>query len=518
MKHKKEGKGFSLIILTLGSFVSMFIGLASNIIIASYFGTGAEMDAYVVALVIPTTLTTVLITSLGLFFVPAFISIEENTGESAAWTFATTVITIAAPVLATVSMLVYIYANPIADLVAGGFDPAKREITASLIKIMSPVLFFSALGTLFAAFLQSIGKFQVIVIGSLAGSGMYLFLLYILSPMLGIRGVAIAITANYAFTLLFQMLLGLRQRATLIRFDFSEALPHLVSLAKDSFSLSLATIFRRFEEPIEKYYATQAGAGSASYMAYGGRIVTIIQNTYVQNIAKVFFPSISRHFAKGDNRTALDELFLGVRLNGFLIIPILAGIELLSEPLIRLLFERGAFTSVDTKNVALVLFYGSLSLIQPMFASLTSKALIYLKAIKFMFFSSILKLTLFITLILVLMPRYGFIGIVLAGSLSITWPLHLLYIRHRVGPLGASKLLSAFVRFILLSIFMWFACSEWISILEFDSQAHQDLVMLISTPIIGLIIYFSMARFLNFPEFQLMTKHILKLKTQSRSS
>ena len=42
MKHKKEGKGFSLIILTLGSFVSMFIGLASNIIIASYFGTGAE--------------------------------------------------------------------------------------------------------------------------------------------------------------------------------------------------------------------------------------------------------------------------------------------------------------------------------------------------------------------------------------------------------------------------------------------------------------------------------------------
>jgi peptidoglycan biosynthesis protein MviN/MurJ (putative lipid II flippase) len=59
------------------------------------------------------------------------------------------------------------------------------------------------------------------------------------------------------------------------------------------------------------------------------------KNTFARNVSTVFFPPIARYFASGDHKAAIDDIFLGVRLNAFVIIPLLAGLSLLSTPFIR---------------------------------------------------------------------------------------------------------------------------------------------------------------------------------------
>ena len=498
--------------LTLGSIVSMLIGVASNIIIAAYFGTTGSMDAYVVALVIPNTAVILLITSLSMLAVPAFIKINDEQGEERAWAFATSIFCLTALLLTLTAASVIGFSDSISSVFATGFDLKLQQLTSELIVILAPMLVFSALGTLFVSIMQATERFSIAVYGHLAGSSIYLILLYILPQTMGIKGAAIAMTANYAAVLLFQMFLGIKGRAHLVRIKPDTTANDIKQIYKEAATLTLATLVQRFNQPIEKYYATMAGSGSASYIAYSARIITMVKNSFVRNVSKVFFPSIARHFAKGDNKAAINDIFLGVRLNAFLIIPLLAGISLLSTPFIRLLLERGAFTADDTEKVSLALICGSIFLIQPMVNSLTMKALYALKAIKFMALESYIKFMVFVGLIWLLMPTYGYIGIILAGSLNLTWPLHLIYIRYWTGPLGAFRLWLAFIRIILLSLLMWLVCYQWINRITIEDQWMADLVVLTTTPILGLTVYLGFAWLLKFPEITLVVNKLLKKK------
>ena len=78
-KHKEaETKRFSFFILSVSTVASSFIGLASTIILASNFGTGPEMDAFLIALVVPKTLSSILMTCLAMLAVPRFVKVRER--------------------------------------------------------------------------------------------------------------------------------------------------------------------------------------------------------------------------------------------------------------------------------------------------------------------------------------------------------------------------------------------------------------------------------------------------------
>jgi peptidoglycan biosynthesis protein MviN/MurJ (putative lipid II flippase) len=69
----------------LGGVFSILAGFINQMIIAAYFGAGAEMDAYFTALVIPAYFQVVLITGLSFVFIPAFVREETKGNEDAAW-------------------------------------------------------------------------------------------------------------------------------------------------------------------------------------------------------------------------------------------------------------------------------------------------------------------------------------------------------------------------------------------------------------------------------------------------
>ena len=77
----------------------------------------------------------------------------------------------------------------------------------------------------------------------------------------------------------------------------------------------------------EKYFASQATTGSVSYISYGARIVTVVNNFYLRNVSQALFPSIASHFAQSKPRRAMEEV-----------------IQLITTPVLGILvYARGAW-------------------------------------------------------------------------------------------------------------------------------------------------------------------------------
>ncbi|MDG2047848.1 MAG: lipid II flippase MurJ [Halioglobus sp.] len=516
---KAETKRFSFFILSVSSVASAFIGLASTIILAANFGTGPEMDAFLIALVVPKSLSSILMTCLAMLAVPMFVKVKEDHGERSAWRLATRIFLLAGVALSTASILLALLSDQAAQLIAPGLSYDDQLMTAMFIAILAPVLTVGALETLMKSFFQAMGRFSVTVYASVLGSLSYLALLYFLIPIYGILGAVVAVTSQYTLILLFQLTIGLWGKSNLVdlRSD-DEQRKLLQTLVSSAAVLTFTTSVRRLNPLLEKYFASQATTGSVSYISYGARIVTIINNFYLRNVSQVLFPSIASHFAQFKPRRAMEEVILGSRLNMFIVFPLIAGIGVIREPLIRSIYERGAFTSEDTTNVSLALFYGSLFLLQPMVQSMTSKALYSVHAIKFISFDAYLKLAIYVALMYILMPRYGFIGIILAGSLTITWPLHFIYLYFRIGPYDFRSFLTSLLRILALSSLMWVCCTYWAKLVTFQSQTLTDLIQLITTPVLGISVYAGGAWLMNYPEMTLAVEKLLTRKKKKMFS
>lgn len=169
---------------------------------------------------------------------------------------------------------------------------------------------------------------------------------------------------------------------------------------------------------IDTSLASFLAAGSVSYLFYANRIFQLPFAIIALAITTALFPSIAKALKNENNTLAYQNLNKSFwLLNALLGLCVLGGI-LLAEPIIWLLFERGAFTLQDTKNTAYVLQMYMAGLIPFGLAKLFSMYLYaqhkHLKAAKIAIISLIVNLA----FSLILMQEMGAAGLALAGSIG----------------------------------------------------------------------------------------------------
>jgi putative peptidoglycan lipid II flippase len=169
---------------------------------------------------------------------------------------------------------------------------------------------------------------------------------------------------------------------------------------------------------IDTSLASFLAAGSVSYLFYANRIFQLPFAIIALAITTALFPSIARALKNENNDLAYKNLNKSFwLLNALLGLCVLGGI-LLAEPIIWLLFERGAFTLQDTKNTAYVLQMYMVGLIPFGLAKLFSMYLYaqhkHLKAAKI----AIISLVVNLIFSLILMQKMGAAGLALAGSIG----------------------------------------------------------------------------------------------------
>ncbi len=356
-------------IVGVATLVSRVFGYVRDMVLASFFGAGMAADAFIAAFRIPNLLRRLFGEgSLSIAFVPVFTQTLVKHGRENAMGLAVSSLKLLLILLSVVSVIGIVAAPLIVHLVAPGFfhTPEKMTLTVTLTRLMFPYVIFVGLVALCMGILNVLGHFAAPAIApvllNLAMIGAVLAVSRLSdSETVRVLGLAGGVLLGGVLQLGLQLPFLLRHG---VRFYQSSGLWH--PAMKQIGALMLPVIFGSAVYQINILVGTLLASflpgGSVSYLYYADRLVQFPLGVFAQALATAVLPSLSRQ-AAADDHSGMGETFgHAMSLVLFVTIPAMVGLIVLREPIVALLFERGAFDRQTTRLTSDALLYYSIGL------------------------------------------------------------------------------------------------------------------------------------------------------------
>lgn len=370
-------------IVATATVISRVLGLVREIVIAAYFGTSALNSAFVSAFTLPNLFRRLLGEgALTAAFVPTMSEELERSRKQGAFALLSKVssrLAVLTVAIVGLGMLVFANAEQVLALLArAGMSTETGErllLGADLAVILFPYMVFVCLAAAFSAACQIFGRFT-----EPALSPIWLNLAIIGALMLG--GSLDLVPRQHMHLLCGGVLLGgflqmIVPAGVLVglgwrpRFDLrgDEKVSEIARLMGPTV---IGSAIYLVNIAVQRVIGLSLNDNAASVLNLSNRVMELPIGVFAAAIATVVFPLIARHAARGDLAALGADYHKGMRLVLLLNIPAAAGLALLSEPITRLLFQRGAFQESDTLLMTpiLAIYAGGLP-----FLSFTSLAL-----------------------------------------------------------------------------------------------------------------------------------------------
>jgi len=335
---------------------SRVLGWAREVVLAGKLGTTPEADAYRAAFQIPDILNHLLAGgAFAVAFIPIYSRFRETRGDEAATRLLATVLGTMTLLTLIVTGVLWAWAEPLVALLFGEFSPDKQALTVRLTRIVLPAQIGFVTGGVIRAALMADDRFWTQAAGPLVYNAGIIAGGLLLATELGAEGFAWGALAG---ALLGPLLLpvfdaahsGLRLgfRVAPLDRDFGAYLWRAAPLI---LGLSVLTV----DEWYDRYFGQFAGEGAIAQLGYA-RIVMLVPVAFAgQAVATAALPALSQLWSQRRG-AELNRALLGTLRAAVGLAVVMAGaLVALAEPVVELLYQRGAFTAHDTVRVASLL-------------------------------------------------------------------------------------------------------------------------------------------------------------------
>ncbi len=339
---------------------SRVLGLIREQVFAGLFGAGMAYDAFVVAFRIPNLMRDLFGEgALSAAFITVFSDYNTNRTQKETWQLASNTLTFFTVALSLLILVAIFFAVPLAELLAPKYTliPGKIALTATLTKIMLPFLVVISLSAVVMGMLNTKGRFFIPAmassffnLGSIVG-GVSLSLILPKYGYPAITGMAIGTLIGGTLQLLVQIpvLRSVGFRFT-PRIDISD--PGLRRILRLMIPATIGLSATQINIVIGTNFASSCAEGSVSWLNYAFRLVQLPIGIFGVTISIAMMPLLAKQAANKNidemRKTLISSLVMVLALT----IPATAGLILLAEPVTRLIFERGAFSALDTLHTA----------------------------------------------------------------------------------------------------------------------------------------------------------------------
>ncbi len=341
------------------TMVSRILGFVRDILIAAALGSGAVADAFFVAFRFPNLFRRLF--GEGAFnaaFVPLFAKRLEGEGKDAARGFAEEALSGLVTVLLVLSVAAIAAMPWLMMLLAPGFiqNPAKYDLSVLLTQIAFPYLLCMSVVALLSGVLNSMQRFwaaaaapillNVVLISAIAFAIWLGFERREEAGFILAVGVAIAGIAQLLMLIVATRRAGMKIGFVRPRYTpdmrrlVQLGIPGLVSGGVTQLNIVVGTIIASMQ------------AGAVSYLYYADRLYQLPLGIVGVAVGVVLLPDLARKLRSGDRAAALDSQNRSLEFAMMLTLPAAVGLAIAAEPIIRVLFERGAFGGNDTPATA----------------------------------------------------------------------------------------------------------------------------------------------------------------------
>lgn len=345
--------------LTLASRV---LGFVRDMLMAQLLGTGMAADAFFAAFRFPNLFRRLF--AEGAFnsaFIPVFARALEQEGTDTAYSVASRIVSWLLVVLVVVTVLAEIFMPVVLKPFVPGFldDPAKYDLTVLLTRICFPYLAFMSLMAAFAGILNGLNRFTAAAAAPIL---LNVASIVFFVPMLALGmsagqttavWVAIAIIAG-GIAQLALVATAVRRAGFLPRLRWPRVDPEVRRFWFLAVPAILTGGITQINIFIGTIIASQADS-AISYLYYADRLYQLPLGIIGIAIGTVLLPELARHLKGGrqvEAKAALDQSLLIAML---LAMPAALALIAIAEPIVRVLFERGAFTAEASAATAAAL-------------------------------------------------------------------------------------------------------------------------------------------------------------------
>jgi putative peptidoglycan lipid II flippase len=419
--------------LTLASRV---LALGRDTLQAAYVGASFASDAFFVAFRLPNMFRALF--AEGAFsaaFIPLFNRKVEGDDVSAAVRFAEQALAVLFPVLVVFTALMLAAAWPITFALSGGFaeqnpSPAQFAFAVTLSRFTIPYLMLISLASLLGGILNSLDKFwanaAAPILLNVAMIGALLFF-HGDNPYEAAQAQAISVSVGGVLQLGWLMIacrsagVSLRLRRPRLDDDVKQLmkliLPAAAGAGAAQINLAISTALA----------GGLLDEGSISALYYADRLNQLPLGMIGIGLGTILLPTVSRLLSAGKDGEAMATQNRGIELALFLTLPATIAFITAAEPIVRGLFERGHFVSVDTLRTSWALAAFSLGLPSYVLVKVLTPGYYARSDTRTPVRYAMISVVVNIVGNLILIPTVGMIGPPLATALSSTLNVAMLY-------------------------------------------------------------------------------------------
>ncbi len=359
------------IIVSAMTLISRVLGLVRDVVIANLMGAGAAADVFFFANKIPNFLRRLF--AEGAFaqaFVPVLTEYRQGK-ELDAQRLLIARVSGTLGTLVTMVTLVGVIASPIVAALFGmgwfvdwytdGPQGHKFVLASDLLRITFPYLWFITFTALAGAVLNTLGKFAVAAFTPVFLNIAIIVAALWLGPQLEQPEYALAWGVFFGGLVQFLFQIPFMKRAgLLVRPQWGWSDPGVTKIRKLMIPALFGVSVSQINLLLDTFIASFLMSGSISWLYYSDRLLEFPLGLFGIAIATVILPALSsRHVDKSADEFS-RTLDWGIRKVVLLGLPAMAGLIVLAEPMLMVLFMRGEFTPEDARFASYSLFaYGS---------------------------------------------------------------------------------------------------------------------------------------------------------------
>lgn len=500
---------------TVGFFTlaSRALGLIRDRLLASTFGAGETLDAYYAAFRIPDLIFNLLVLgALSAAFIPVFCEYLTKYKEEGAFRLANSMLNLLALAILFISAIIFVFAQPLMNVIAPGFQDSQKQLTASLTRIMLLSPLFFGISNIFSGILNSFKRFLIYSLAPCLYNFGIILGVIAFTPRLGIRGVALGVVLGAFLHMIVQapgvFRLGYRYKFILslkekgVRTIAKLMVPRAIGAAAQQINLWVITII-----------ASMLTAGSVAVFNLANNLQYFPIGIFGASFAAAAFPHLSLAASQNNIKEFKDRFSETFRQILFFIVPTSAAMFLLRAQIVRLILGTGKFDWEDTILTYKCLGYFCLGIFALGLIPFLARAFYSLKDTRTPVLTGLVSMGVNIGLCIWLSKTLEVAGLALAFALAgiLNMLLLLLILRKRMGDMGDQKTSYTVLKIVGATVFMGLAIqgtkyliAPWVNMQTGVGVLAQTL----GAALLGAVVYLGLGFLLKCEEVKIVKKFL----------
>ncbi|MFW2331543.1 MAG: murein biosynthesis integral membrane protein MurJ [Nitrospinota bacterium] len=497
----------STILVSIAIFASRILGYIRDLVIASVFGANYATDAFVLAFRIPNMLRQ--LTAEGAMtksFIPTLSKVDKELGRYEAMKFTGKIITLFSIFSIMLLIVLEIFTESLVLIVAPGFanNPEQLTLAINLTRITLPYLVLISLASILSGYLNYFKIFFIpalapvmlnisIITSALTLTSMFHYPIYALAV-----GVLIGGTAHLLF--IFKPLISIGYRYII---NFNLRGKYMKSLGWLMASGGLYAAVTQINALVTLIFASTLKAGSITFLYYANSLSNIIVGIFGASFGLVIFPYLSKE-SSSDNLDKFREIIsYSIRVLLLIAIPAAVGLAVLSDEIVNLLFERGAFTIFDRKDTAIATVMLAVGLPATTMSHVLMSAFYSLNAGFAHLKTHAIATVLHLFLCIILLDSLAHAGLALATSITMTVSIlfQLYLLRNRLKWINGRMILNSTIKALVgasvMGLTVYYLSNQFFN---FEEGLITRFFLLIGIIIAGIFLYATVTLILKTDE------------------